>query len=501
MTRSRTKKRRINRILGIALPLCAVAGTATAQQDEWEWEPGEGYHREEWYDPGDWFNDDDRIDYEYDWDDLDYEYDTRYDDEAWGQDFGWYYAWDPVDDTWDRRYGWHDARYEYQSDDYGWHYEWDPIANRWDYEYGWDDSSVEPDYGWYHVWNDETESWERAYGWHDSEFRYTTSDQNGSSSSTASTHGANRSSESERSESKGSRDRVAFAGRVESFKRTHLKGQKDEHTLVRLRMKDTSKRIVDLGPRVDLSTLDLEPGDRVSVEGRKGTISGQNVLMASTVHVDGDVTHVGGLSHGKGGRATLQGRIDGFKRVDLPEGPDDHLLLRVTLEDGTQRVIDMGPTTRMSQLDLQNGQQIMVEGPKRQYEGRTIVRAEKLRLGGERVALGKKGEKTKPHESNGSGNGERSSKLSGRLAGFQKVDMKDEHGAHLFVKLELRDGTKRVVDMGPSVRMDELDLEQGEQVMVSGCKKKIGDRTVLVAEELDLAGDRFRLERGESETY
>src|SRR5690606_5205817 len=46
------------------------------EEEAYEWEAGEGYHEEEWYDPSDWFDDDSTVDYEYD---TDYGYDGTYD--------------------------------------------------------------------------------------------------------------------------------------------------------------------------------------------------------------------------------------------------------------------------------------------------------------------------------------------------------------------------------------------------------------------------------------
>lgn len=101
--------------MAVFLMALGQPGTATAQEG-WEWEPDEGYHEEEWYDPSDWFDDDSTVDYEYDWDDYgygynDYAYDEYdygegyYDDYGYGYDDDWYYTDDwyedeGVFDTW-----------------------------------------------------------------------------------------------------------------------------------------------------------------------------------------------------------------------------------------------------------------------------------------------------------------------------------------------------------------------------------------------------------------
>lgn len=55
----------------IVSPVSAVAA-------DYEYESGEGVHKEEWYDPSDWFDSDASIDYENDWWDYTYNYPSDY---------------------------------------------------------------------------------------------------------------------------------------------------------------------------------------------------------------------------------------------------------------------------------------------------------------------------------------------------------------------------------------------------------------------------------------
>lgn len=71
-------------------------GDIEVEAEQYEYEPGEGYHEQEWYDPSDWFETGRDVDYEYDR----YEYD-RYDD-----------------------YG----TYDYYTDDW---YDNEPVFDRW----------------------------------------------------------------------------------------------------------------------------------------------------------------------------------------------------------------------------------------------------------------------------------------------------------------------------------------------------------------------------------
>lgn len=59
---------------GIAAPLLTIGllvvpftlfATPVQADDQYEWDPTSGYHEEEWYDPSDWFNEEDQqVEYE-----------------------------------------------------------------------------------------------------------------------------------------------------------------------------------------------------------------------------------------------------------------------------------------------------------------------------------------------------------------------------------------------------------------------------------------------------
>ncbi len=112
-----------------------TAFSLTASAQDYEYEPGEGYHEEEWYDPSDWdlFQDEDRgVDYERrDWYEFGYDYyddDLYYDDDYlyYDDDYRDYYDYDDDEYAQDILYddeedtGWFvvDYDYDYWTDDW-----------------------------------------------------------------------------------------------------------------------------------------------------------------------------------------------------------------------------------------------------------------------------------------------------------------------------------------------------------------------------------------------
>ncbi len=92
-----------------------------------EWEAGEGYHEEEWYDPSDW---------------ADTDYGIEYETDDWGWGYGDYGYYDE---------GWYDDDlYDDEFYDYGYGYDGLYDEGYYDYGYGFDDYGYyDTGYDWY----------------------------------------------------------------------------------------------------------------------------------------------------------------------------------------------------------------------------------------------------------------------------------------------------------------------------------------------------------------
>lgn len=109
--------------LALAVGMTAVPATAQYQENgaDYEWEPDEGLHEEEWYDPSDWWDGEAGVEYEYDYytDDW-YDYEYGYEDEWYDEEYG--YQGDEYDTDW-----WEDnGQWEYE-----------PLEGEYEYEEGW----------------------------------------------------------------------------------------------------------------------------------------------------------------------------------------------------------------------------------------------------------------------------------------------------------------------------------------------------------------------------
>jgi hypothetical protein len=297
--------------LAFSTALCFGLASGNALADtEMEYEAGEGYHEEEWYDPSDWFNEDNQTSYETEnslsegnWDDTYYPHRTGY------------YYWDSADQN----------------------------------------------------WNDQESA------------QQTVSNQ----------------------QKKNNRNTARFDGTIDGFKKVSLidrKGVKDDHTFVKVSLKNGQSRIVSLGNSKDLGDLDLSKGDKISVSGQMVKLDGKKIILADTLRSGGDSHSFAGsnqpnLKNRSGqaahaGMVTRSGTLEDATKVKLDKQKrDENLIVRLEMEDGTSCVADLGPNTTMEELNLDEGDTVWIKGKKRQINGKTLIVAKQLRIDGRQQGI------------------------------------------------------------------------------------------------------------------
>ncbi len=289
----------------------AVAQDATDDDDvEYEWEPGEGKHVEEWYDPSDWFNQDDVTDYEelgdryenrddmarfafysdtgdmdgysgtYGGFDFDAYYDGYYDgynDDSFGYD-SWDAAWDSSYSTYytaGYADGFYDSQTGYGFDAYYYVYPSDSTADG-----GASDSERA---------NDPTRKrGDRQMGKSAPDGKQNARDNRGSRDGNR--DHADRRSTDRANDGMASRTRVR--GDVSQIALTGTERVDDKrHTTGRLRFADGREFTVDFGPYVNEDNLNIDRGDTITVIGKYVQRDGERVLRASRL-TDAGITYM-----------------------------------------------------------------------------------------------------------------------------------------------------------------------------------------------------------------
>lgn len=207
--------------------------------------------------------------------------------------------------------------------------------------------------------------------------------------------------------------RAYLTGEVDGFKNVSLKdseGKRDEQTFMRVRLDNDDSRVVSLGSRLILTDLGLETGDRISVSGRNARIDNRKVLVASTIEVDDSLFKVRednrpdttqNRSNSKhmdskykrmdskhkrmasGKNVSINGTVKQSSKTSLSDDMrEENLLVRLELKDGRSCVVDLGQNTSFSDLDIEKGSEIRVQGNKTKVDGKSLIVARKISVDG-----------------------------------------------------------------------------------------------------------------------
>lgn len=306
-------------ICGMSVGLAGAAAAQNSQgmtqpEDHMEYEPGEGYHEEEWYDPSDWFDDDfDGIDRN----DTDYEYDDVY---GWGD-------YDYDDDNYTATYGedsydadwWYDADREVYGDGYydGYYDGYDGSEHVQSRNYG-DDSESEQNYarnnqsnkrysdGYNSGYEDGKRDRDKNYSadWtyyiyavpvnrqtaqkSDTERQNDSERKRGDRAEEARTAKMDKQHLQKQAQKQNDIHRVrGNVTKVEQMKDDRLPEQMKDHTVLRVTMDNGNAIITDLGPKAPSGAI--EKGDRVTICGKKMQKDGHTILDAHRLSINDKV--------------------------------------------------------------------------------------------------------------------------------------------------------------------------------------------------------------------
>lgn len=188
--------------------------------------------------------------------------------------------------------------------------------------------------------------------------------------------------------------KARFEGTVDGFRRVNLRtrdGKSEQHSFVKVRLKNNESRVISLGTRLDPAKLDLGKGDRIRVSGDIGKVDGRNVLIADRIKTSNrEVFRIKDRNQppaGMASRAAVDGKLRGFRKVSLGGARDQNLLVRLQLRDGRSRIVDLGKNTNLSDLNLDQGDRVKVMGERRSINGRPVIVAKSIRVEGEKTRV------------------------------------------------------------------------------------------------------------------
>lgn len=332
-------------------PTPAIAQFDTAEQaaeyydeelDDIEWEEGEGFHAEEWYDPSDWFDADEGVEYEYDdafgytGNSNDWYYDY-YDDNSVYSDYG------------DNTYSSSSSYYDFDNDGV-----YDAYATYND----WDGDGLYEDYNYY---------------------SFATLD-----SSDAKDADREARQQSKQSQQQKTSKEFQVKGEVQKTKEVQVRHGKN---LVALVKTDQGNVAVDLGPVDKADSWSVSEGTQIAARGPLTKVGDKALLLARNVMIDQNQASI------DRNVAKLTGTIKNTKTVGVRG--QQHQIAVVQNSDTQKKVlVDLGLAAKISQ-NLSKGDQATFHGVPVQINDRPALMANKAEVEGKTIEIVRKDQDSK----------------------------------------------------------------------------------------------------------
>jgi hypothetical protein len=329
-------------------------------------------------------------------------------------------------------------------------------------------------------------------------------------------------------------------GEVVRTKRVETEGTTYQAALLET---DQGRRvIVDLGPVQDLrnENVSVQRGQDIQVRGRYANVGDYRVFMAHQVRSDGQVAEIGrralpsrervreeermqtrrGQPGGEeerlqtrrgrsgdgeeesaeeteqqGGREvgglqlrTINGQILRTQEIKLPEMKERLLVALLRTDQGRRALAVLGPVQELQDLDLNQGDQVSVQGLCLHMDGHPVCLTQQLRAHGQTLQAAQRANEKMVRPS---------SQVRGKVIRTKEIDLPGINEEVMVAVVQGEDGQKYIAGLGTAEDLDRVQLGRGDQVTIRGPEFRIGDHRFLLGRELNANGQTVRI--GESE--
>ncbi len=262
--------------------------------------------------------------------------------------------------------------------------------------------------------------------------------------------------------------------------------RKSEQTFVKIKMEDGQSQIVSLGEDTrSLEELDLEQGDQIRVWGNTEQINDKEVLMAQKVRISTESMSreaQANLPQNRD-RAWYEGQGEpgvGFLSERYQEAPAGAAFMMAdTSRDArqTQRWMkDSEKNKKSKKSSDQRKQKQMKEKAERDFQ----QSRETIAQGDERPDYNEMRKRLSENDLQ--------VYTRGKIEDIKQVRLRDaengQEGTHTLVKLALADGDSTILNLGQSSGFENIELEQGQEIVIEGYEASIDGSEVVMVNEI-----------------
>jgi len=168
---------------------------------------------------------------------------------------------------------------------------------------------------------------------------------------------------------------------------TFKMSDQDEHRFAKVELPSGEKVPVDLGPVGRTDQLDLQDGDPLTVIGKRARIDDKKFICARQVMSDDQMVSVN--QKPDRGMKRVQGRITELMTKRLKGKDQPYQIAEVDLQGGRSERVVLGPKSRLSELDLADGEKLRLLVRRGRYNERPALIASQINRGDKTVQVDK----------------------------------------------------------------------------------------------------------------
>ena len=168
-------------------------------------------------------------------------------------------------------------------------------------------------------------------------------------------------------------------------------------------------------------------------------------------------------------KALVRGTIRNTRTVTMFEG-DEALIATIETDSGEPTRVCMGSKDRLDRLDLQKGDRVIIDGHRALLNDQRIVMADRVWANGESVGLSRR---------------ESLESVQGEVVSMRTTSFRNRDGEYVVARVRTRDDDEHIVNLGPKERVAQLDLREGDRILVMGYPGRINEQEALIARQLN----------------
>ncbi len=166
-------------------------------------------------------------------------------------------------------------------------------------------------------------------------------------------------------------------GTIQKLESKRLVGMRDRHAIATIQTYDGQTVQVDLGPRNQITDLNLSQGDQVTISGTLGMLNDRPIVIATEIQTQDDMVQI--QREQPRHYIRIAGEVLDTQNVSFQGVDEQHTVAAIELPSGQTALIDLGPTNEVQNLNIQSGQRIAVLGTPVRIDGQRALQAHQVR--------------------------------------------------------------------------------------------------------------------------